>query len=799
MATAVSRRRCPRKKDGSTVMGMSMVGGDASGGGDGAVPHRDGEGNEDGRGVVIKEIRDMDCLDDGEDDLPELATLLGTSGGDRNQGTVVSGARRSKERTPRTGILQTPATAQRSNPAPSHHLETLPPVAAVPPVASSRSSLLLRATPSLRPTDIAYIPTTASTPLETTTTTSSSSLQMQQRRSPAKRAMALPPAKGGIALPHKMTRNVCPESEMSTSKESSRCTTGTKPTNTSLSFAPRDPLLLLTRGLAPECSGDDSDGDGDGNYKEHVLQSEKICTKKSRSIRQERLGLADARRAAKARCAMFVLKEAACKDDHEDDEEDDSDEEEDFTDLSGFIVDDDAEISFHDSETDSGSGRLARKKSPVRKRLGRGVKGDMEEVKGDISEQFRSLSFKDDESKRRVSGSGPDGLTDAIAGMVLADGGREQESRRSKRSEVEVIDLTSSPLQPEIASVFHGDTNDNMPKRSRSPEPTDEPDLARQRQRWSSESESEPELATNEDKAAIHFSPKSPMTPSKDERKRQSGHLSHVDLNVLRGREPDSNSPTAPPQTPPASPSKLRSPSKLNSPSKNFILSPSKRAALIPQSPHRQSIDAFWSSEVINQWNDHYSPAKPPLTVSPTKRWKTWEDDSDSGDESPSESPARRMGRSPQKPATSPTKSVVMAERRSAAAAKKKFDEQKINLARDLLKELDENISNGELARLSQSTGGVKIIWSKNLRSTAGRANWRRTVTKASTDSSNQNIPRRAGDAMVQHYATIELADKVIDNEERLVNTVAHEYCHLANFMVSGVRGQPHGASFKSW
>lgn len=36
-------------------------------------------------------------------------------------------------------------------------------------------------------------------------------------------------------------------------------------------------------------------------------------------------------------------------------------------------------------------------------------------------------------------------------------------------------------------------------------------------------------------------------------------------------------------------------------------------------------------------------------------------------------------------------------------------------------------------------------------------------------------------------------------NLDRLLNVLAHEYCHLLNFMVSNVRNQPHGASFKRW
>lgn len=52
---------------------------------------------------------------------------------------------------------------------------------------------------------------------------------------------------------------------------------------------------------------------------------------------------------------------------------------------------------------------------------------------------------------------------------------------------------------------------------------------------------------------------------------------------------------------------------------------------------------------------------------------------------------------------------------------------------------------------------------------------------------------------IVQHFASIELAEKIIDRPERLVNTLAHEFCHLANFMISNIRDQPHGESFKGW
>ncbi|KAL8709988.1 MAG: hypothetical protein Q9225_007366, partial [Loekoesia sp. 1 TL-2023] len=33
----------------------------------------------------------------------------------------------------------------------------------------------------------------------------------------------------------------------------------------------------------------------------------------------------------------------------------------------------------------------------------------------------------------------------------------------------------------------------------------------------------------------------------------------------------------------------------------------------------------------------------------------------------------------------------------------------------------------------------------------------------------------------------------------RLINVIAHEYCHLLNFMISNVKDQPHGREFKKW
>jgi len=45
----------------------------------------------------------------------------------------------------------------------------------------------------------------------------------------------------------------------------------------------------------------------------------------------------------------------------------------------------------------------------------------------------------------------------------------------------------------------------------------------------------------------------------------------------------------------------------------------------------------------------------------------------------------------------------------------------------------------------------------------------------------------------------IELGVKVLTNEERLQNTIAHEACHAATYVVSGDFKNQHGSTWKSW
>ncbi|RDW73796.1 hypothetical protein BP5796_07238 [Coleophoma crateriformis] len=207
------------------------------------------------------------------------------------------------------------------------------------------------------------------------------------------------------------------------------------------------------------------------------------------------------------------------------------------------------------------------------------------------------------------------------------------------------------------------------------------------------------------------------------------------------------------------------------SPTKKALKSPTKKLASIPLTPHRPSMDGFWSQDVINDWNDEYSPRKE------IKEKPLLEDEG-------SISEGELL--------FSPKKSPVKQDK-LAREAKKAFSQTKHALAESFLKELDDAITDGQISHLAASTGGVKIIWSKKLNTTAGRANWRReTIRSPALGSDAPRITYR-------HHAAIELAEKVIDDADRLLNVLAHEFCHLANFMISNIKTNPHGKEFKAW
>jgi predicted SprT family Zn-dependent metalloprotease len=718
-----------------------------------------------------------------DDELPELSALLnGVARGDKEQisrrsRTTTSPSRRSSPRRRGAGVAEQKTEVENPSSAREHGLDlgrgisainltastiTLPPP--LPPLrklsakgSPSKSCAKVEATVLRSPAKRSIIP------VSTTECDSGAATSKQQRQRPLKLAhvnsLLLPLSQLALGGDEESDRKAKVEVVSSSRK-------GESAANTDLRRIGRSVL-----GLSP------------------MEESGSATRFDRKDMDDERVSRASPKRAAKEKAnylSRFVLKEAWCNDDEEDSEiENDKDEE--FTDLSGFVVDDDAELSFHSSDSDENGGLRSEEEKSKRKaqprKTGLQRRRDMARARMESEDE----EIVADKENIDVGDIAQDLLNLKLAAPTTNEG------RRTK--EIEIIDLTYSPPKPQP-----------------DPKPGSRPAKERNARARPSPTKGSPldtkSFPADENNHLLKFSPPRFNAPSKI-----PSDLSNTTITKPTSKPADSNPDTAayttPPTTPPASPTKLKSPSKLH------LLSPSKRGATIP-SPHRQSIDAFWSSDVINTWNDQYSPLKLPLTASPKKQglarlldFDVWSDSEDcevegsdhtrSGASSSDPPTPTRRSSSPRKSPASPSK-LSSPSKKAPLKAKCAFESTRHTTAQALLTYLDTHITSSKLSRLSASTGGVQILWSKNLRSTAGRANWRRTVTKPSTGSPTK--PGQEEDvkpSIVQHYATIELAEKVIDSDQRLVNTLAHEFCHLANFMVSGVRDQPHGASFKAW
>ncbi|CAF9917372.1 MAG: hypothetical protein GOMPHAMPRED_001228 [Gomphillus americanus] len=127
--------------------------------------------------------------------------------------------------------------------------------------------------------------------------------------------------------------------------------------------------------------------------------------------------------------------------------------------------------------------------------------------------------------------------------------------------------------------------------------------------------------------------------------------------------------------------------------------------------------------------------------------------------------------------------------------ARQAFEAEKHTMARAFLAELDRVVTDGKLTAITRSSGGIEVAWRPTLKSVAGRAIWYRDTLRTfdTTTKPAKLIP------VHMRKAAIELALRIIDNEDKLLNVMAHEFCHLANMLISNVYDKAHGKSFKEW
>lgn len=109
------------------------------------------------------------------------------------------------------------------------------------------------------------------------------------------------------------------------------------------------------------------------------------------------------------------------------------------------------------------------------------------------------------------------------------------------------------------------------------------------------------------------------------------------------------------------------------------------------------------------------------------------------------------------------------------------FLKQREALARELYAHWNQTVFGGKLQV------DLPIVWNPRLVSTAGQV----------LDDNSQN--HRKHHAKQRIPCRLELSKKIIDNEERLRNTLAHEMCHVAAWSLDDEYHVPHGAAFWKW
>ena len=112
-------------------------------------------------------------------------------------------------------------------------------------------------------------------------------------------------------------------------------------------------------------------------------------------------------------------------------------------------------------------------------------------------------------------------------------------------------------------------------------------------------------------------------------------------------------------------------------------------------------------------------------------------------------------------------------ERKASPLRGRAFKRERDRLTRELYAEYNEGAFDSLLPR------DMRVTWAKRLVKTAGRT-----------------IMRRRG---TEYSCEIELSEKVLDAEDRLRNTLAHEMCHAAAWLVNHNSKPPHGPVFKTW
>ena len=166
--------------------------------------------------------------------------------------------------------------------------------------------------------------------------------------------------------------------------------------------------------------------------------------------------------------------------------------------------------------------------------------------------------------------------------------------------------------------------------------------------------------------------------------------------------------------------------------------------------------------------------------------------------------------------------SIHLSKQMSTAIQATPFEVRKHEIALRFLAELDEKVTEGRVAELCRCIGGLALKWNGRMTRRAGQTTVKRfdismvliihyfssnlcsrtSIVPANSLDLFSSLPFPHSTSTKTQYlrvASIELSPTLITTEQRLYDTLGHEFAHIANMLVSGELRKPHGASFQHW
>lgn len=145
--------------------------------------------------------------------------------------------------------------------------------------------------------------------------------------------------------------------------------------------------------------------------------------------------------------------------------------------------------------------------------------------------------------------------------------------------------------------------------------------------------------------------------------------------------------------------------------------------------------------------------------------------------------PARVAARSKTTSSTprtlAPRPRAVTTSKKAPAKKEVPFVKRRDELAERLVEFLNSEVFDNKLP------SELDLVWSKRLNTTAGKAKW--------------SVFKDATGAVIREKVVVELGTKVVDSEAKLKNTLAHELCHVATWIIDRQKDERHGKYFKAW